>query len=182
MIKALPLSNLTGSAFYGQAQQASEVTQWQIDLARRVVPSDICAALVAEILGRDEPCSSKAEFETTNTNFVGVQDGGAVLPVFLIEIAAKSPVLSNYHSGAFEAHRYYAVFALDLDLQMQVMIFDYEPLFNTASSLADVRDRNQPNTEYIPVTHNDKISDLTTRVRIAIINKLVALGSQEASQ
>ena len=173
-IRAQFLQQLTAAA---ASNEALDVTRWQIDLARRVTPLDICNSLLVGVIKATGTCATDSTYSSEDAR-VTVIPGAQFLPTFLIQLAAKANTLSNSNPNSFESHRYHVTFGLDLDLHMQMLIFNYEPMYNTGSPLSLVLDREQANTHYISVRSDSKISDLTTRVRFVFDEMLAKLASQ----
>lgn len=156
--------------------RAGEMLATQLLLLDRVSENDICRAIVAGVLRRDGDCVEGRLSEPTD--HVEVLRGGEVVPVFLIHVSSRSQKLSQFDRRALEAHRYYLLFMIDPKMQLNMVLFDYEPLFNRTDEIEDVLNRFQQNTTYIPVTANEGIVGLTQRMRVAISDMLIALAAQ----
>lgn len=145
-----------------------------VTAARQLSVDGLCTAILRRLFDPQGSCPAESRVQTA-TYLVAVSDGGEAFPVFLMQIAGKSELLAKYQAGAFESHRYYFTYMMDLDGNLQLLLFGYEPLYNRGGDYHLVLDRNQPNTYYIPVTSDDKLNDLNNVMRDTIQRTLGTL-------
>lgn len=156
---------------------ASHALDRQLALLEVVSSNDVCRTLLRRLLRLGEQDCDDG-LRSTGAEHIEVLEGGEALPVFLIHLAAKSSNLAKFDGRALEAHRFYLMFVIDPKLQLNIMVFDYEPLFNRSSAIADVLNRFHDNTAYIPVEANEGIADLTEQVRVAVGKMLIELAER----
>lgn len=161
---------------------ATSALEAQIALARSITALQLCNAVLTRLLAVSANCDGDASFKNSTNEYIEVLSGGAPMPVFLIQVAAKSPRLTQHDVRAFESHRYYLAFILDFDLNMQVILFDYEPLYNLSGSITDVLNRNHFNTEYIETRSNEGIVTLSDKLRTVILETIVETAQNGAPQ
>lgn len=178
-----PVPHLDGglSLLTYESAPMADVVEWQMALVKSMTAGDLCNSILTQLLRRNESCGTDNSFSDAQT-YVLAQNTGTTIPSFIVWFADRNEKTTRYWRSGYESHRYFIAFALNFEMQLQFVIFNYEPLYNASDTIDHVLMRQDPNTDYIPTLHNENIIDLTNRTREAVTAMLLERSKQTGAR
>jgi len=133
----------------------------------------ICSAIKSmfDQIPNKSPCSTIVT-NSKKTVVFSVTTIDSVAGTYALELTDKSSELSLKSPYWVERHRFNIGLGFNANLEPQVVVVDYEPMFRTTPELVPAQDEL---FEYIPPEHDSELSALQERVKRSITSYIEAL-------